>query len=122
LETTLQEEMKANLFGVRKVNIQSQKTIANPLGHFGSLGFGYYLVIGAWKLVLFLIPGFSSRLRLFFFPLGPSPGRQSITPLPLFKGMISTFPAEAILPVNSTGPFRPPPSHPPIFPTKRRGK
>ncbi len=38
--------MKAKLFGVRRVNIQSQKTILNPLRHFGALGFR--LLLGYW--------------------------------------------------------------------------
>jgi hypothetical protein len=47
-ESLFQEEMKAKLFGVRRVNIQSQKTILNPLRHFGALGFR--LLFGYWCL------------------------------------------------------------------------
>jgi hypothetical protein len=43
---TYKEEMKAKLVGVRKVNIQPQKTIANPRRYFGPLEF--WLSFGRW--------------------------------------------------------------------------
>ncbi len=67
--------MKAKLVGVRKVNVQPQKTIADSLRHFGPLGF--WLSFGRWCLEIGAIsyPRIFFRASSVFFPLGPSPGR-----------------------------------------------